>query len=130
MATSSLPQAVQLVLSPATFFGLRSHSFPSQWVKDNLARSTDANKSAVLTEMRAVISKAYQDQTLNTIDWPNYKLQRQAGPISGLFPRLILLIHSLATPSLTTFPSPLGKRKAWVFTWSHARLLTTGFHAN
>ena len=80
MATSSLPQAVQLVSSPA-LPALRSHTL-SQWVKDNLARSTEANKSAVLTEMRAVISKAYQDQTLNTIDWSNHKLQRQAGPPS------------------------------------------------
>jgi len=79
MATSSLPQAVQSVLAPG-YSGVRSHTAsPSQWVKDNLARSTEANKSAVLTEMRAVISKAYQDQTLSTIDWPNYKLQRQAG---------------------------------------------------
>lgn len=82
MATSSLPQAVQLVLSRATPACAHTQLCLSQWVKDNLARSTEANKSAVLTEMRAVISKAYQDQTLNTIDWPNYKLQRQAGPPS------------------------------------------------
>jgi hypothetical protein len=83
MATSSLPQAVQLVLLPATPATPACALTPpclSQWVKDNLARSTEANKSAVLTEMRAVISKAYQDQTLSTIDWPNHKLQRQAGP--------------------------------------------------
>jgi hypothetical protein len=78
MATSSLPQTVQCVSSRTTLACAHTQLCLSQWVKDNLARSTEANKNAVLTEMRAVISKAYQDQTLNTIDWANYKLQRQA----------------------------------------------------
>ena len=45
-------------------------------MNETFAKCTDANRTAVETELKGLIFKAYEKKELWTIDWANVKLER------------------------------------------------------
>ncbi|GAA5981346.1 hypothetical protein JCM5350_004372 [Sporobolomyces pararoseus] len=45
------------------------------FVNETFSKCTDSNRAAVEAELKAAIYKAYQDKTLSSTDWKNFKLQ-------------------------------------------------------